>query len=72
MKLIKDEKIIEATEKAYRVIYKEQGYTPYEDKVDKKADLTKAEIMAELDAQKIDYSPNDLKKDLLELLGSDK
>lgn len=30
-KYVKGNKIIEATEKAYKVIYKEQGYVPYEE-----------------------------------------
>ena len=30
MKYIRDDKIIEASPKAYRTIYKEQGYIPYE------------------------------------------
>lgn len=35
-KYIKGDHIIEANEKAYRVIYKEDGYVPYEDKKIKK------------------------------------
>ncbi len=30
-KYIKEDKIINATEKAYKVIYKEQGYVPYKE-----------------------------------------
>lgn len=30
-KYIKDESIINATEKAYKVIYKEKGYVPYKE-----------------------------------------
>lgn len=33
---IKGKKIINATEKAYKVIYKDQGYVPYEEKSSKK------------------------------------
>lgn len=32
MKIIKDGKVIEATEKAFRVVYKSQGYKPVEEK----------------------------------------
>lgn len=35
-KYIKDKVVINATEKAYNVIYKEQGYVPYKETKNKK------------------------------------
>lgn len=70
MKLIRDNRIIEATDKAYNVIYKSQGYIPYVET--KLEDLTKAQIIEKLEEKNIDHNPTDLKKELLELLGSDK
>lgn len=32
MKVVKDGKVFEVTEKAYRVFYKELGFKPYEEK----------------------------------------
>lgn len=40
-KYIKDDKIIEATEKAYNCIYKEQGYKEVEEKKEEVKDISK-------------------------------
>lgn len=71
MKIIKDGVVIDATEKAYRVVYRDQGYRPYVSEKIKISDMTKAEIMEKLDEEDIDYDPNDLKQELFDLLGSD-
>ena len=81
MKLIKGKKIIKASEKAFRIIYKARGYKPYnpaeneptkKDKVsvDTKGheDMTKAEIAEILTEKGIDFNPRDRKDKLLELL----
>ena len=82
MKLIKGNKIINATEKAYKVIYKNLGYKPYdkgflnESVTDKDKgtntkpydDITKAEIIEELDRKGIEYNPRDKKQVLYDLL----
>lgn len=79
MNLIKDGRVIEVTEKAYNTIYKDKGYVPYNaDNVGKKAkdedgidDLTKAEIIEQLEEKEIEHNPRDVKKDLFKLLGSE-
>ena len=82
LKLIKGNKVINATEKAYRVIYKDLGYRPYEnqahilptseekrkDDVLEINDYTKAEIIEELDRKGIEYNPRDKKQVLYDLL----
>lgn len=82
MKLIKGNKIINATEKAYKVIYKDLGYKPYdkeflnepvadEDKgtnIKPYDDITRAEIIEELDRRGIEYNPRDKKQVLYDLL----
>ena len=82
MKLIKGNKIINATEKAYKVIYKNLGYKPYdkeflnepvadEDKgtnIKLYDDITRAEIIEELDRRGIEYNPRDKKQVLYDLL----
>lgn len=40
-KYIKDKHIINATEKAYNVIYKEKGYVPVEEKKEEVKDISK-------------------------------
>lgn len=40
-KYVKNGKIIEATEKAYNCIYKEQGYLPYKETKKKKEEANK-------------------------------
>lgn len=77
MKLIKDGQIITSTERAYEVVYKGQGYTPYEDKVEEENitiginDVTKADIIDELEYSGIEYDPKMKKQELFDLLGSD-
>lgn len=40
-KYIKDKVVINATEKAYNALYKEQGYVPYEEETKKTVKNTK-------------------------------
>lgn len=40
-KYVKENKVIEATEKAYKSIYKEQGYLPYKETKKKKEEADK-------------------------------
>lgn len=61
----KGDKVIDVTEKAYRVVYKGYGYRPYNPELDA---ITKDEIMAKLDEEGIDYNPRDRKEDLYKLL----
>jgi len=82
VKLIKGNKVINATEKAYKVIYKNLGYKPYdkeflnesvadEDKgtnIKPYDDITRAEIIEELDRKGIEYNPRDKKQVLYDLL----
>lgn len=65
IEIIKDGKVIQATEKAYRVVYKGLGYKPYNPELD---DITKDEIMARLDEEGIEYNPRDRKEELYKLL----
>lgn len=80
MKLIKDGRIINATQKSYDVIYKGQGYEPYEDEVEDEVaedleiifdDMTKADISELLDDAGIEHNIKDNKQVLFDLLGSD-
>lgn len=81
MKVFKDEKILEVTEKAYNVVYKDKGYVPYNSKnVGKKKvennnldydKITKSEIIEKLEEKEIEHDPKSLKKELFELLESD-
>lgn len=80
MNVIKDGIVIDVTEKAFEVIYKEQGYVPYnsdnvgvrKEEVEAEVeDLTKAEIMERLDEKEVEYDSKALKADLLEVLRSD-
>lgn len=77
-----DGKIVTSTEKAYNIIYKRKGFKPYEDKkVEEKEDkqpttigindMTKADIIDELEHSGIEHDPKALKKELFDLLGSD-
>ena len=85
MKLIKGNKIINATEKAYEVVYKHLGYKIYNNEKndlteqptneDKEGintigidNITKAEIIEELDRKGIEYNPRDKKQVLYDLL----
>ena len=73
MKVRKGNKTIEVTEKSYRVLYKEMGYELIKDEVKEveTTDMTKAEIISELENKGIEHDPKSLKKELSELLGSD-
>jgi hypothetical protein len=78
LKLIKGNKIINATEKAYRVIYRDLGYKPYENQAhisptskDKEIDIndiTKAEIIEILTDKGIKHNPGDKKEILYNLM----
>ena len=82
LKLIKGNKVINATEKAYRVIYKDLGYRPYEnqahilptseekrkDDVLEINDYTKAEIIEILKKKGIEHNPRDKKEILYSLM----
>lgn len=82
MKLIKGNKVINATEKAYRVIYRDLGYKPYENQAhtlptseEKRKDdvlgindYTKAEIIEILTEKGIEHSPRDKKEILYSLM----
>lgn len=46
-KYIKDGKMIFATEKAYKVLYKEMGYVPYKEKTNKKENKKDSEVNEE-------------------------
>lgn len=41
---IKDGKIIFATEKSYKVLYKEMGYVPYKEKTNKKENKKDSDV----------------------------
>jgi hypothetical protein len=82
MKLIKGNEIINATEKAYRVVYRDLGYKPYENQAhisptseDKDEDdvidmsnITKAEIIEILTEKGIEHNPRDKKEILYNLM----
>lgn len=77
MKLIKGNKVINATEKAYRVVYKGMGYMEcglngHEEirfaDISEIENVTKAEIMQMLDERDIDYNQRDKKEELYNLL----
>ncbi len=66
MKLIKGNKIISATEKAYDVVYKNLGYEIYNDNsIDS---FTKAEILEILNDNGIEHNPRDKKEVLYDLM----
>lgn len=68
---IKDGKSINATEKAFQVIFKGLGYRPCNTEANQTGsteDMTKAEITEALTAKGIDFNPRDRKDKLLELL----
>ena len=65
MKIIKDDLILDVSEKAYKVAYKHRGFKPYEET---KKDLNKKEIISELEARNIEYNSSSTKAELLELL----
>ena len=82
MKLIKGNKVINATEKAYKGIYRDLGYKPYDKEFLNEPvtdedrgtntkpydDITRAEIIEELDRKGIEYNPRDKKQVLYDLL----
>lgn len=78
MKLIKGKKIINATEKTYRVIFKDLGYEVY-NKVEEKQptnedkglginDITKDKIIEVLTEKGIEHNPRDKKEILYDLM----
>lgn len=66
MKIIKDDLILDVSKKAYKVAYKYRGFKPY--KQEEKKDLTKKEIISELEARNIEYNSSSNKAELMELL----
>ena len=74
MKLIKDNKIITSTKRAYEVVYKTKGYLPYDEKEEvivKYNEVTKSEIINKLFEKNIKYDEKSTKQELFDLLGSD-
>lgn len=72
-KYIKDGKIINATEKAYRVVFRGLGYKLYkgieqENGAEMMETMTKAEIIDVLTQRGIKHDPRDRKEKLIELL----
>ena len=81
IELIKGNKVIRASEKAFRIIYKARGYKPFNPAENRpmEADnaqvgindyqgMTKAEIGKALASRGIDFNPRDRKEKLIELL----
>ena len=74
MKLIKDNKIITSSKRAYEVVYKAKGYLPYDEKEEvivKYNEVTKSEIINKLFEKNIKYDEKSTKQELFDLLGSD-
>lgn len=80
MNIIKDGIVLDVTEKAFEVVYKAQGYVPYNSEtvrakvVEAQIDydsLTKAEIIKQLEKKEVEHDPKALKEDLLEILRSE-
>ncbi|MFA1821162.1 hypothetical protein ACDX78_13480 [Virgibacillus oceani] len=82
MKISNGNKTIEATDKAYRVVYKELGYKPLEEgktapeqeETAQETDLnsfTKAELIEELEEEGIEYQTNATKAELIGLFKGD-
>lgn len=69
MKVINEEgKILEVTEKAFRVVYKDRGFKAYDESKVNYNDLKVDELKDLLEQRNIEYS-NDLRKaELIELL----
>lgn len=68
---IKDKKVINATEKAYNTIYKEQGYVPYKKVEEKKEDISKLkkeELIAIAKKDGIEIPENATKEILVALI----
>ena len=81
IKLIKGDRVIKASEKAYRYLYKARGYKPFNPAkngpveadntqvgINDYQSMTKAEIGKVLTARGIDFNPRDRKEKLIELL----
>lgn len=58
-KYIKDGKIIFATEKAYKVLYKEMGYVPYKEKTNKKENKKDSEVNEENNIDNTEETTNE-------------
>ncbi len=54
MKVVKDGKIIEVTEKAYRVVYKGLGYKPYQEH-EEETEAEENNVAEEVNGDVIDY-----------------
>lgn len=72
-KYVKGKVVINATEKAYRVIYKEQGYVPYEveDKKEEAKDVSKMkkeELLAVATEKGIEIPENATKEVIIALI----
>jgi acyl-[acyl carrier protein]--UDP-N-acetylglucosamine O-acyltransferase len=58
---IKDNKVIDATEKAYKVIYQKQGYVPYEEtEVEESEEIEEEDDIAEIALE--EYTVAELKE----------
>ena len=77
MKIIKDDRILEVTEKAYNVVYKDLGYKPYVEEIEEGngdegfKDINsykKEEIIKILEEKEIEHNPNDKKEVLYNLM----
>lgn len=74
MKIIKDDKILAVTEKAYKVVYKDLGYKPYVEVIEEDEDYkvideyTKDEISEILTNKGIEHNPRDKKEVLYNLM----
>lgn len=70
-KYIKDKHIINATEKAYNVIYKEKGYIPVEEKKEEVKDISKMkkdELLVVASKKGIEIPENATKEVLIALI----
>ena len=72
MKYIKNGRVINATEKAYRVLYKRKGYKPMEEAKEVLTNdlegYTNKELKSMLDTKGIEYNSRATKAELIELL----
>ncbi|QBL97912.1 hypothetical protein EauM23_00019 [Exiguobacterium phage vB_EauM-23] len=77
VKIQKGDKVLEVSERLYRVYYSGLGYKKAADgvtgvvdhNITVSMDNTKAEIVAELERRKVDHNPKSTKEELLRLLG---
>lgn len=72
IKIEKNGNVLEVDERRFRIFYKGVGYkrvVETEDGVKLTKKSTKAEIIAELEAQQIEHDPEQTKDELLALLG---